>query len=64
MSELEQAIKDNAAGPKSATNDTGSVSQHSLKDQIEADRYVASKNATKRKGLPIKRTRTVSPGAV
>ncbi len=42
---LEQAIRDNAAGPAKAAGDSGSVEQHPLKDQIEADRYLASKDA-------------------
>ena len=40
---IENAIKENAAGPKRAQGDSGSVEQHSLADQIEADRYLASK---------------------
>ena len=42
---LEQAIRENAAGPKKAQGDAGSVEQHDLADQIEADRYLASKEA-------------------
>jgi hypothetical protein len=34
---LDQSIAENAAGPKKAQGDSGSVEQHSLKDQIEAD---------------------------
>lgn len=61
--ELEQAIRDNAAGPKKAEGDSGSVEQHSLTDQIEADRYLASKEAAKT-GLGIRMTKVVPPGAV
>ena len=60
--ELEQAIKDNAAGPKRTRGDSGEVEQHSLKDQIEADRYLNSKAAMKKKGLGIKMTKAVPPG--
>jgi hypothetical protein len=35
---LDTQIRDNAAGPKKATGDSGSVEQHSLTDQIAADR--------------------------
>jgi len=38
------------------------MEQHSLKDQIEADRYLASKEAAKR-GLGVKRSKLVPPGA-
>ena len=61
--DLEQSIRENAAGPKRAQGDSGSVEQHDLKDQIEADRYLASKEAAKR-GLGVRRTKVVPPGAV
>ena len=32
----------------------GSVEQHALKDQIDADRYLESKKATRKKGLGVK----------
>ena len=59
---LEQTIRENAAGPKKAQGDAGSVEQHDLADQIEADRYLASKEAAKR-GLGVKMTKAVPPGA-
>ncbi len=61
--ELQDAIKENAQGPKRAQGDAGSVEQHDLKDQIEADRYLASKDAAK-KGLGVRMTKVVPPGAV
>jgi hypothetical protein len=61
--ELQDAIKENARGPKRAQGDAGSVEQHDLKDQIEADRYLASKEAAK-KGLGVRMTKVVPPGAV
>ncbi|MFG0243636.1 MAG: hypothetical protein ACF8R9_12690 [Phycisphaerales bacterium JB054] len=62
--ELEQAIKDNAAGPAKAAVDGQSVEQHALRDQIEADRYLAGKEATRKKGLGIKLVKLEPPGAV
>ncbi len=62
--ELEQAIKDNAAGPAKASVDGQSVEQHGLRDQIEADRYLASKEATRKKGLGVKLVKLEPPGAV
>ncbi|MCL2120013.1 MAG: hypothetical protein FWH27_16470 [Planctomycetaceae bacterium] len=56
---LEDAIRENAAGPKRAQGDSGSMEQHSLKDQIEADKYLASKEAV-RHGIGIK-TVKISP---
>ena len=60
--ELEQAIKDNAAGPRRAKGDSGEVEQHGLKEQIEADRYLNAKAAAKKKGLGIRMAKAVPPG--
>ena len=60
---LDTQIRDNAAGPKKATGDSGSVEQHSLNDQITADRYLASKKAAKSKGLGIRLSKLVPPGS-
>lgn len=40
---LEETIRTNAEGPAKASGDAGSVEQHKLTDQIEADRYLASR---------------------
>ena len=45
--QIEDAIKRNASGPKSAEVDGQKVEQHSLPDQIAADEYLASKKAVK-----------------
>lgn len=60
---LDTQIRDNAAGPKKATGDSGSVEQHPLNDQIAADRYLASKKAAKSRGLGIRLTKLVPPGS-
>ena len=62
--DLDQSIRDNAAGPAKAAGDSGSVEQHPLKDQIEADRYLASKDAARKPGLGIKFAKIVPPGSV
>ncbi|HRT52137.1 MAG TPA: hypothetical protein P5279_16735 [Anaerohalosphaeraceae bacterium] len=59
--DIEQAIKDNATGPKQASGDAGSVEQHSLADQIAADKHLESKKAMATKGLGIKLLK-ISPG--
>ena len=64
MSDIEIAIKDNAAGPKSASGDAGSVKQHSLVDQIAADKHLQSKEAMSGKGLGIKLLKISPSGAV
>ncbi len=61
--DVKDAIEKNAQGPKSAKGDVGKVRQHSLKDQIEADRYLASREA---RGSPHKALRFAKlspPGA-
>jgi len=63
IDDLEQTIRDNAKAPAKATGDSGSVEQHPLRDQIEADRYLNSKKAAKRKGLGVKISKLVPPGA-
>jgi len=60
---LTDAIRENASGPASATGDAGSVSQHNLRDQIEADRYLASKAAVRRRNRGLRISRIVPPGA-
>jgi hypothetical protein len=60
---LEQNIRDNAAGPRRAQADSVTVEQQPLRDQIEADRYLASRDAVK-KGLGVRMTKVVPPGAV
>ena len=61
---LDQTIRDNAAQPAKASVDGQSVEQHPLKDQIEADRYLASKDAARKPGLGIKFAKIVPPGSV
>ena len=60
--DLENTIRNNADGPKRARGDSGEMEQHSLSEQIEADRYLNSKQAVKN-GLGIRLTKLVPPGA-
>ena len=60
--DLEQNIRDNAAGPKRAKGDSAEMEQHPLPDQIAADRYLQGKNATRSKGLGIAMKKLVPPG--
>ena len=63
MSEdLEQTITENAQGPAKASGDSSSMEQHSLPDQIAADRYLESKKAAKKKSLGIGLKKLVPPG--
>lgn len=60
--DLTDTIRENAAGPKRAKGDSAEMEQHPLGDQIAADRYLASKGATRRKGLGIGLKKLVPPG--
>ena len=59
----ENAIEQNAQGPKKAQGDAGSIEQHSLPDQIAADRYLASKRAMRSRGRGLRISKLVPPGA-
>jgi len=60
--DLDEQIRENAKQPRRASADGVEAEQHSLKDQIEADRYLESKNAMK-KGHGFRLTKLVPPGA-
>ena len=59
------AIEQNATGPRQATADGVNVQQHSLPDQIAADKYLAGKRAvSKNPAKAFTRVKIVSPGTV
>ena len=60
---IEKVIEDNVLGPKSVESDGQKVEQHSIADQIEADRYLNSKKAMKKKGLGLRLFKMDPPGA-
>jgi len=60
---IEQTILENVQGPKKVEGDAGSVENHSLADQIAADRYLASKQAMRSKGRGIVISKLIPPGA-
>ena len=59
---LDDKIKKNAEGPAKASGDSGSIQQHKLSDQIEADRYLSAKKAMKSKRLGLRITKLIPPG--
>lgn len=62
--DLAAAALANAMGPKSVTVDGVNTTQHDLSQQIEMDRYLASKAAAARGGLAgVRHVRMVPPGA-
>jgi len=60
---VEDAIRENASGPKSAEIDGQKVEQHSLKDQIAADEYLASKKAVKSRNSGLKISKLCHSGS-
>ena len=63
MSEsLDDKIRENAEGPAKASGDAGSIEQHKLTDQIDADRYLCSKEAAKSKNRGLRFNKLVPPG--
>lgn len=63
VADLSNEIETSAQGPKRASGDSGSVERYSLQEQIEADRYLAAKSASKRADLGIRIMKTTPPGA-
>lgn len=61
MSDLSDQIEENAAAPRQISVDGQSVSEHSLPDQIAADRYLQEKAAATSRKLPVGRFR-IRPG--
>ena len=62
--DVENAIRQNAQGPESAGADGVQVKQHNLRDQIEADKYLANKAATRDPAKALTRVKIVPPGTV
>lgn len=63
--DLKDTIRDNASGPAKATGDLGSHEQHSLPDQIAADKHLGAASAVaSRKTRGIRFNKLVPPGAV
>lgn len=63
MADLEQNIENNAKAPKKVEGDAGSVEQHSLPDQIAADRYLQEKAVVKSRRPGFRIFKIVPPGA-
>ncbi len=61
--DLADSIRQNAQGPARVQGDAGSVEQHSLADQIAADKYLASKEATKSPSRGLRFNRFIPPGS-
>jgi hypothetical protein len=62
--DLDSTIRQNAQGPESAEVDGVKVKQHSLPDQIAADKYLAQKQAGRSPAKALTRVKIVPPGTV
>ena len=62
--DLSEALLESASGPKKVSGDAGSVEQHSISDLIEADKYLASKEAAKGRGIGIKLSKLETDGTL
>ena len=64
MADLSDQIEENASGPASASGDIGSMQQHSLPDQIAADRFLKSQAAVADNPLRgLRFNKLIPPGA-
>ena len=61
--DLTEKILTNASGPAEASGDAGAMKQHPLRDQIEADRYLSSKAAVRRRNRGLNLAKFTPPGA-
>ncbi len=57
-------IQESATGPKRVKGDSGEVEQHSLADQIAADKHLGAKAAVSGRKLGIRFGRLIPPGTV
>jgi hypothetical protein len=61
--DLTPSIVQSASGPRSASGDSGSMSEHSLPDQIAAARFLATAQALKARPLGLRYHRVRAPAA-
>jgi len=62
--DLDSTIQETVQGPAEVQTDGVRVKAQSVKDQIEADRYLAAKDAAKNKKLGVRFAKLVPPGSV
>ena len=61
--ELTDSIRENAQGPAEVSGDSGSMKQHPLKDQVEVDRYLSSRDASRSRKRGLNLAKLSPPGA-
>ena len=60
---IEDAIEQNALGPKRVQVANQSIDQQAIADQIKADQYLAAKQATTKPHFGLRFSTIVPPGA-
>ena len=60
---IQDAIEQNAKGPKRVQVANQSVEQQSVDDQIKADEYLAAKQAAAKPHFGLRFTKIIPPGA-
>lgn len=60
---ISDAIRENATGPKKASNETTSAEQHPLPDQIAAAKFLGNQAATSGRKLGVRFGKFTTPGA-
>ncbi len=63
MTDLTDTIAENAAGPRKMEADGMVAEQHSLPDQIAADKYAKGQAAAASGGIGVRFLRIKAPGA-
>jgi hypothetical protein len=61
---LTDTVRENAEGPAEASGDGQSMRQHNLRDQVAADRYLSSRDATRRRKRGLNIAKFSPPGAI
>jgi hypothetical protein len=62
--DLDDVIQEAASEPEEATVDGVHIKQHSLPDQIAADKHLAAKSAMGKRNFGLTRVKVVPPGTV
>ncbi|GAA4451606.1 hypothetical protein [Novipirellula rosea] len=61
--DLNDVIRENAAGPAKASGDAGSVEQYKLTEQIAANKHLAGKEAVRKANRGLRFNMIVPPSA-
>ena len=61
---IQEAIEANAAGPKRVSEESTTVEQHSIADQIAADNHIDAKTAATKPHGGMRFSKFVPPGTV